>query len=114
MSALNRNGAIFTRGEKRWMQAAEIQQPHGQIKFQAPIFPGLHEISEPGIFQVNTAGLEVLESQLATAKIHRPAIIGIREREIPHLAALVKIGNAGSSHFENCLRPGVASAQKSD
>ena len=53
------------------------------------------------------AGLQFLEQSAAPLEVHRPAVIGVHQAQIPQFRALVKVRQAGGGEFEQGLRQGV-------
>ena len=47
-------------------------------------------------------------------KVHRAAVIGIDQRQVPEFGALVEIGNAGQRCFQRELAQRVQRAQQRD
>jgi len=54
------------------------------------------------------------EQTLTRGKIHRTAVIGVDQRQVPQLRALVEVGHTGNPGLEHELRQTVERAQQCD
>ena len=86
---------------------SQFEETPGPGELQVTVGPVLHEVFPIGGIHRRQHGSALLE-------IHRPPVIGIDQRQIPELGALVEIGHAGDRCLQRDLTERIQRTQQRD
>ena len=95
--------------------AAQTQRLHGSPHLDASILVAAEQFSaESRQITAFSAAVQLCEQALAQLVIHRAAIIGVNQTEVPQFRALVNIRIAGRGNHQQPLCQGIHGAEEND
>ena len=111
------DGKVFTGGEQPGELTPGEQGLPGDVKFNPPVFliPG-EVASQARRSSTGRAGLrgQIGQHSPAHGVVHRPAVVGIDQAEVPQFRPLVGVGHARRGEPQQRLRQGVEQAPVAD
>ena len=108
--------AVVAGRDERRPRAAERQRLADDVELDATVLLLLEE-AEGEARPVGRGGegvLELVEQTAAQRPVHRPAVVGVDEAQVPQLGALVEVGDAGRRDLDQRLRQRVEGAEVGD
>ncbi|MCY1452149.1 hypothetical protein D9M71_690520 [compost metagenome] len=105
MSAAHFERQVLTAQEQLRVLLTPLQHLVDQRLFDPAAAPVLQPLRRCGA---------VHQRLTAAGKIHRAAVVGVDQAEIPEFVALVQVGHAWRGHAQQALRQAVEGARASD